>query len=181
MAAKRIGPGFVIAAAQLTLTLLKSVLNGIGDVTRKVAIGIANETPYDWQATGVYFESGTSDVALPPDVHPEKAAIYGVRKTAGPVATGAVGALCYYVPKIHKSVCVMFSVPFSYTWYSNWWDVKIYQGKVNALEKIYEDMYYDDPFEGNNLYRSKYLGYGLNLKGGYMSSSGTAALEIVIN
>ena len=157
------------------------MLNEIANVNRKVAIGIANETPYDWQAIGLYFESGTSDDVLPPDVLPEEAAIYGARKTAGPVATGAVGVLCYYVPQMYKSVCVMFSVPFDYNWYSNWWNVKIYQGRANVGASIYEDMYNDDPFKGDDKYHSKYLGHGLNLKRGCMSSSGTAALQIVIH
>ena len=58
--------------------------------------------------------------------------LYGARKTAGPVARGAVGVLTYYIPDIDKTLAVMYSVPFDYNWYSNWFDVWLYSGKRRA-------------------------------------------------
>ena len=41
---------------------------------------------------------------------------------------GSVGVFTYYTQGADKTVAVMFSVPFDYNLYSNWWDVKIYNG-----------------------------------------------------
>jgi len=44
--------------------------------------------------------------------------LYGARKTAGPVARGAVGVLTYYIPAIDKTLAVsavMYSVPLTTT------------------------------------------------------------------
>ena len=140
----------IIPLAKLTLGILQSVLNVIGDIERKIAIGIGNITPYRWEALGVHFHSGTSDEVLPFHVYTNKAATYPARKTNGPTATGAVGVLCYYIPDRSKTLCVMFSVPFSYHWYSNWWDVQVLSGKVQPHEKLYKKMYNGDPHLGDN-------------------------------
>ena len=103
--------------------------------------------------------------------------MYGARKTAGPVATGAVGVMTYYIPSIQKTLAVLFSVPFDYNLYSNWWDVKLYSGKKWAGYSIYDNMYYGNPFRGDNRWHYKDLGSGLKLMGA-MSSSGKASLVI---
>lgn len=68
--------------------------------------------------------------------------LYGARKTAGPVARGAVGVLTYYIPHIDKTLAVMYSVPFDYNWYSNWYDVRLYSGKRRANYNLWYQMYY---------------------------------------
>lgn len=60
-----VAAGDVISGAQLGFDVLKSVLDAIGNVKRKVAIGIDNETGHKWQALNVYFYSGTSDAPMP--------------------------------------------------------------------------------------------------------------------
>ena len=67
--------------------------------------------------------------------------LYGARKTAGPVARGAVGVLTYYIPDIDKTLAVMYSVPFDYNWYSNWFDVWLYSGKRRANYNLWYQMY----------------------------------------
>ena len=57
--------GNVIAGVELTVDVLKTSLNAIGDIMRKVAIGIENESQHPWKALNVYFSSGTSDIPLP--------------------------------------------------------------------------------------------------------------------
>lgn len=57
--------GGVIAGIQLGADLLNTILNAIGDINRKVAIGIENESGDTWNALNVYFFSGTSDSSLP--------------------------------------------------------------------------------------------------------------------
>jgi len=112
---------------------------------------------------------------------PGKALLYGARKTAGPVATGAVGVMAYYIPDIHATLAVMFSVPFDYNWYKNWWNVNIYGGKVKAEQKVFDALYYfENPFKGDNGWHYRNLGGGLKFRGA-MSSSGQAKLEIHVS
>lgn len=108
-----------------------------------------------------------------------KASLYGAQKTRGPVARGVVGVFTYYFPKISKTLAVMFSVPFDYNWYSNWFDVRLYHGYKRADEGLYDQMYNDDPFEGDDGWYRRNLGSGLKMKGA-MSSSGQATIEIHI-
>ena len=105
--------------------------------------------------------------------------LYGARKTAGPVARGAVGVLTYYIPHIDKTLAVMYSVPLDYNWYSNWFDVWLYSGKRRANYNLWYQMYYDNPFEGDNYWHERNLGSGLRVRGA-MSNSGQATIEIHI-
>ena len=107
----------------------------------------------------------------------EQAVVYGPRKTAGPVATGVVGVLAYYIPNIHKTLAVMYSVPFDYNWYENWWNAKLYPGNQRASYDQYYNLYYDaKPFRANG-WHGRSLGSGLKVRGS-MSNSGQATLEI---
>lgn len=106
--------------------------------------------------------------------------LYGPRKTNGPVATGVVGVLTYYIPSIDKTLAVMWSVPFDYNFYQNWWNVKLYDNKDRADYDMYYDLYYNAyPFKANG-WHSRNLGSGLQSRGS-MSSSGEATLEIHVS
>lgn len=140
----------MIQITRFGLDVLKTLLDTLGSIPRKIAIGIANKTPYEWKAVGVYFFSGTSDDVLPASVSPQEAVIYPARKTFGPVATGVVGVLCYYIPDREVSLYVLFSVPFDYNLYSNWWDVKVFSGKKTPDEQMYNDMYHGNPYKGDH-------------------------------
>ncbi|CAH3013549.1 unnamed protein product [Porites evermanni] len=171
--------GAVISGAQLGLGILTTILNTLGSISRKVAIGVDNESGYKWRAINIYFYSGTSNRVLPHDVSSGTALLYGARKTAGPVARGAVGVLTYYIPHIDKTLAVMYSVPFDYNWYSNWFDVWLYSGKRRANYNLWYRMYYDNPFKGDNYWHERDLGSGLRARGA-MSNSGQATIEIHI-
>jgi hypothetical protein len=140
----------VIPVIKLGLSVLKTVLDTLGSISRKIAVGIGNDTPYAWKGHGVYFVSGTSDDILPACVSSKKAAIYTARKTSGPVARGAVAVLVYEIPDRKISLAVMFSVPYDYNWYSNWWDVKAFSGKITPEYWLYKDMYYGSPYKGDH-------------------------------
>ena len=144
------GAANVIPGTELGVGLLQTLLDTLDSILRKIAIGIGNETPYAWQADGVYFHSGTSYDVLPACVSSEEAVTYSERKTSGPTATGAVGVLCYYIPDRKLSLCVLFSVPYDYNWYSNWWDVQVFSGKKEPNQQLYEEMYYGEPFKGDD-------------------------------
>lgn len=144
------GLAAVIPLIELGVTVLQSVLEALGNIERKIAIGIGNNTPYEWKADGVYFRSGTSDEFLPAYVSSDEGAIFSARKTNGPVATGVVGVLCYYIPKKQKSLCVLFSVAFDYNLHDNWWNVKMFSGKISPDQGLYESLYYRNPYKGDN-------------------------------
>jgi len=174
---KRVDPGTVIAGATLAIDVLKNVLDALANVDRKVAIGIENKSGFKWERPSVYFYSGTADENLPFYVENGEAVLYGPRKTSGPTATGAVGVLTYYVPRIHRTLAVMWSVPYDYFWYENWWNVKLYSGRKTADYDMWEDLYYyANPFRANGYY-SRDLGSICEFYG-IMSSSGTPTLEI---
>ena len=111
---------------------------------------------------------------------------YSARKTAGPVTYGAEGIFTYYIPGITKTLAVMFSVPFNYAVNSNWVDVQLYDGSINANLDLWNMMYHNNPnkFKGNNMWHQKNLESGRGEKGirakFYMSSSGQATIQIQI-
>ena len=72
----------------------------------------------------------------------------------------------------------MFSVPFDYNLYQNWWNAKLYPGNQDASKAQYSDLYYHaNPIKANHWVEGRSLGFGLKLRGS-MSSSGKATLEI---
>lgn len=106
--------------------------------------------------------------------------LYGPRKTNGPVATGVVGVLAYYIPSKDKTLAVMWSVPFDYNLYQNWWNIHLYNGNKKADYGMYTDLYNDIyPFKANGWHK-KDLGSGLKSRGS-MSNSGAATLEIHVS
>ena len=134
---------------KLAFSVLGKALNALRS-DRKIAVGIGNDTPYAWKAIGVHFRSGTSNNILPACLSAKKAAVYTARKTSGPVARGAVAALGYEIPDLKVTLAVLFSVPFDYNWYSNWWDVRVFPGKISINYDLYERMYYGNPYKGDN-------------------------------
>ena len=105
-----------------------------------------------------------------------KALLYGARKSSYSVK-GAVGVMTYYIPKMHRTLAVMFSIPYDYTWYSNWWNVELNYGYHKADYTMYYGLYYEDPMKGDHHWHGKNLGQGLYARGA-MSDSSKATLEI---
>lgn len=170
--------GTVIPIAAFAVEGVKGILAELGDIGRKIAIGVANDSGENWTAIGTHFTSGTSDVILPNEVPNEKAVLYNARKTAGPVATGAVGALGYTMAD-GNTLGVMFSVPFDYDLYSNWWNAKVYEGSKPVDSAMYADLYGSATFKGDNHWNEKDIGCGYTVRGA-MSSSGHCTLECYI-
>ena len=107
----------------------------------------------------------------------DKALVWAARKTAGPVARGAVGVFTYYIKGLNKTFAIMYSVPFDYNLYSNWWNVKLYSGRQEATKEVFKEMYDSDPFKGDNGWHTRDLGSGLYVNGA-MASPGQTHLEI---
>ena len=71
----------------------------------------------------------------------------------------------------------MFSIPFDYNLYRNWWNAKLYSGNKRAGYNQYRDLYYNaNPFQANG-WHERSLGSNLKFRGS-MSNSGKATLEI---
>lgn len=60
-----VDPGTVIAGATLAYGVLKDVLGALGNVDRKISIGIDNESGFLWKRPRIYFYSGSADKNLP--------------------------------------------------------------------------------------------------------------------
>ena len=60
--------GTVIDADKFNAGTLTEVLTQMGNLKRKIAIGVENKMGKDWETINLYFESGTSDVPLPHDI-----------------------------------------------------------------------------------------------------------------
>ena len=110
----------------------------------------------------------------------EKAVLWGARKTYWS-HRGTVGVLTYYVPCIEQTLAVMWSVPYSYFWYENWWNVKLYSGEVKATSSIWNQLYYNaNPFKGDHHYHERDLGPLCKFRGS-MTGSTEATLEIHVS
>lgn len=177
---KRIAPGVIIAGAKLTMDLLQKLLDVIEKVGRKIAIGIDNESTFQWQQGRLYFRSGTGEEILPNSVENGKAVLYAARKSKGPVLTGVVGVLTYFIPDKYLTLAVMWSVPFDYNLHpSNYWNVGLYNGKKRPNHDMYKDLYYHaHPFKAG-AWETKYLGGGLKCEG-FMTPPGNAKLKVKV-
>ena len=109
--------------------------------------------------------------------------MWGARKTSGPIARGAVGVLTYYIPDLDKTLAIMYSVPFDYNLFRNWWNVKLYSGRQEANKQTFSDMErsnkVEGPFKGDNSWHTRNLGLGFSVKGA-MGSTGQSKLEIKV-
>ncbi|CAG8626331.1 6318_t:CDS:2 [Funneliformis mosseae] len=79
-----------------------------------------------------------------------------------------------------KGLVWVLSVPFNYGFYSNWWNIKIFKGRVRANQALYERIFHDLPHEGdNNIYRG-ILNSDLLYSGSMGNSGITPTIEIEI-
>ncbi|CAI2175714.1 16093_t:CDS:2 [Funneliformis geosporum] len=146
----------------------------------KVAITIKNLSPnVILENPEVYIDSGTSNYGLPMNtLSGDEGLVWGARKVSG-YTGGTVGVLVYHIQGRNESLAFMWCVPFNYAIYSNWWNLKVFKGRVRANQALYEKMYTDLPHEGdNNIYRG-ILNSDL-LYSGSMGNSGTPTIEVEI-
>ena len=91
------------------------------------------------------------------------------------------GVFTYHIKNGDKTLAVMFSVPYHYFWYSNWWNIKIYNGKRNADREMFDELYREAENKGDNSWKSGDLqNLGLKFKG-YMNDAGKAILQIKVH
>lgn len=102
-------------------------------------------------------------------------------------ATGAVGVLTYDMFErqsndFKESIAIMFSVPYDYHMYQNWFAVGIFDKGKECNEALYKAMYYDK--EPKGFVREKavgstvtYEGEHLDIKAG-MSPLGRSIMKV---
>ena len=73
----------------------------------------------------------------------------------------------------------MYSVPFDCNLFSNWWNVKLYSGRLQADKKTFSDMYRSDKVKGDNTWHDKDIDPRLSVNGA-MGSTGQSNLEITV-
>ena len=134
--------GLLLSGASELGGLLRVLLDTLSAVQRAIAIGINNYLEQDLQNPSFYIFSGKIDYAAL-IVEAKHCGGAGAGKTAGPVATGAVGLLAYEIAGIDHRFVIMYSVPFDYGLYKNWFKLSIVPNSVPIDQALYEDMYYD--------------------------------------
>ena len=94
--------------AALGVVALDTFLKNISSSSRKIAIGIDNESGYKWTALNVYFYPGTSDKVMPHEVNSGTENEFCIREREV-----ARGQICYFGwlndPKLGTT-----SIPFSF-------------------------------------------------------------------
>lgn len=82
-------------------------------------------------------------------------------------ATGAIGVLMYdLIGKSHsgagQSLAIMFSVPWDYNLYKNWFAVGIYKAGRSCDKELYKEMYYENKQKEHGFVREEATGSGIN-------------------
>ncbi|GBC47096.2 hypothetical protein GLOIN_2v1761434 [Rhizophagus irregularis DAOM 181602=DAOM 197198] len=152
----------------------------LGDVARKTVITIKNHSKQIHDKHSVYFYSGTSDWGIPGPVSNCEGLVWGTRKTAGPVSTGTVGVFVYHIKDQNQSLAFMWSIPFDYNIYSNWWSIIVYDGFIEANDDLYRGMYYCSPNKGDSSGDSQTYQGNLNFGWRYEGSMGHSGTPIIV-
>ncbi|XP_023153336.2 DELTA-stichotoxin-Hcr4a-like [Amphiprion ocellaris] len=156
---------------------------------RNVTIEITNLTNnYCLIDPKVYLDSGDVHSPPQPTVRPLKTEVCNFDKIKGK-STGAVGVLTYDLFERHsngakETLAIMFSVPFDYNLYKNWFALGLYSKGTECDEKLYKDMYYNK--EPKAFVRQESSGSGLTFEGpsldikGTMSPTGRSIMKVEI-
>ncbi|CAG8732538.1 17704_t:CDS:2 [Acaulospora morrowiae] len=132
----------------ITESLLEIILREL-ETGRKIAVTIKNESSVTLENPKVYFSSGTSQFGLPsPPLYSGKGLVWGARKSEY-VTRGTAGVIVYHIKDYNLSLAFMWSVPLVYLFYTNWWNLKIYEGFIEPDEEFFWKMYYDYPHKGD--------------------------------
>jgi hypothetical protein len=101
---------------------------------RKIVITIKNYTLQTLENPKVYHVVGTSQFGLPFSPIPiGNGLVWGARKTEYST-TGTAGVIVYHIKDYNLSLAFMWSVPLVYLFYSNWWNLKVYEGLIEPNE-----------------------------------------------
>ncbi|XP_053197689.1 DELTA-stichotoxin-Hmg2b-like [Scomber japonicus] len=154
---------------------------------RNVTIEITNLTNnYCLIDPKVFLESGCCHSPPQPTVRPLKTEVCNFTKTSAK-ACGAVGVMTYDLferksNSAKETVAIMFSVPYDYNMYKNWFAVGIYDQGKECNESLYKEMYYNKEQKG--FIREEAHGSGITYEGkqldikATMSPMGKAIMKV---
>lgn len=123
----------------------------------------------------VYLENGEISNPPQPTVRPQKTEVCTFGKTSSQ-ATGSVGVMTYDLFERHRkdyieTMAIMFSVPWDYNLYKNWFAVGIYPKGKECDSALYKEMYYQKNQQG--FVREEANGSGINHDGSYLDLRAT--------
>ncbi|XP_061556721.1 actinoporin-like protein [Phycodurus eques] len=150
------------------------------DVTsrRSVTIEITNLTNnYCLINPKVYLESGEVYNPPQPTVRPLKTEVCTFTKSSSS-ATGSVGVLTYDLfersqKDFIETVAIMFSVPWDYNLYKNWYAVGIYKKGLKCDKDLFKQMYNERKQLEHGFVRDESTGTGINYVGTYLDVKAT--------
>lgn len=123
----------------------------------------------------VYLESGEASNPPQPTVRPLKTEVCTFSKTSAH-ATGSMGVLTYDLFERSRNdyietLALMFSVPWDYNLYKNWFAIGIYPKGKECDQALYKEMYYQKNQQG--FVREEANGSGINFEGKYLDIRAT--------
>ncbi|KAG7252994.1 hypothetical protein CRUP_022531 [Coryphaenoides rupestris] len=136
----------------------------------------------------VFLDSGEIFNPPQPTVRPQHTEVCAFSKSSAK-ATGSVGVLTYDLfertrDDYIETVAIMFSVPWDYNLYKNWFAVGIYDKGRACDASLYKEMYYDKKQE--RFAREEANGSGISFAGDYldvratMSPMGHAIMKVEV-
>ncbi|CAG02807.1 unnamed protein product [Tetraodon nigroviridis] len=146
--------------------------------SRSVTIEISNLTKnYCLINPRVYLESGETYNPPQPTVRPLMTEVCTFSKSSG-IPTGSVGVLTYELLErrstmLPETLAIMFSVPYDYSFYNNWFAVGIYETGTKCNEGLYKQMYNEKKQAEHGFVREKANGSGINYVGGNLDIRAT--------
>ena len=115
---------YIFVSLYITIQLLRN--------SRKISLTIKNYSQSILENPKVYFRAGTAPSGIPnAKLSNYKGLAWGARKTEYS-NIGTAGVIVYQIKGQNKSLAVMWSIPFAYAGYRNWWNVKVYEGLKEA-------------------------------------------------
>uniref|UniRef100_A0A0E9WXH3 Uncharacterized protein n=1 Tax=Anguilla anguilla TaxID=7936 RepID=A0A0E9WXH3_ANGAN len=136
--------GTAISGAALVKAIVHDSVSGC---LRSVVINLNNNTSYMLINPQVYTYSGYCYVPPQPSVEKRKTEVCSFGQTKG-TACGAVGVLTYDITEDRKKkaverLAIMFSVPFNYNHYENWFALGLSDIDQACDHSLYNRMYYN--------------------------------------
>lgn len=136
----------------------------------------------------VYLDSGNCHSPPQPTVRPLKTEVCNFTKSSAKTS-GAVGVLTYDLFERHSNsakekVAIMFSVPYDYNLYQNWFAVGLYDKDKEVNESLYKEMYYNK--DQDKFVREEAKGCGITYEGrsldikATMSPMGRAIMKVEV-
>ncbi|CAJ1076157.1 DELTA-stichotoxin-Hcr4a-like [Xyrichtys novacula] len=148
------------------------------DSKRSVTIEITNITGnYCLFNPKVFLDNGEVYSCPQPSVRPQKTEVCTFSKSSSK-ATGSVGVLTYDLFEMSRndyieSLAIMFSVPWDYNLYKNWFAVGIYKKGRECDEALFKEMYYEKKQQEHGFVREEATGSSINYVGNYLDVKAT--------